>query len=124
MIQKLKTLFLIDGFGGLGTGVTLGFIVPLFPDHIGIPLEILYTMSAYGFLCGAYSLFWSFNKNIRIQALKPIIIANTTYCIFSLGLMIYYFKSLSILGLSYFTLEKFIILSLVYWEIKTLRGRI
>ena len=52
--------------------------------------------------------------------LKAIVIANVTYCVLTLGLVVYFYPQVTILGLTYFLLEIVVVGGLVYIEINTL----
>jgi hypothetical protein len=50
--------------------------------------------------------------------LKIIAFANLFYCFITFGLVIYYFNSITILGIMYFIIEKIIVIPLAVFELK------
>jgi hypothetical protein len=122
MIKKLtqnpKKLFLIDGLGAFLTAFILFVILRTFNEYIGMPKYILTLLSiiALVFCVYSFSCFFFLNKN-RKPFLLINSIANMLYCCLTLGLIIYYFPQLTILGLTYFLLEILVIGGLVYAEI-------
>jgi hypothetical protein len=53
----------------------------------------------------------------------PIIIANSTYCILTIGLIGYNFNRLTFLGITYFIIEILILFGLIYIEFKILKNK-
>jgi len=125
MINKLclnpKRIFLIDGIGALLTVFFLVAILSTFNEYFGMPQKILTILSVIGLFFCIYSIscFFFIKNNWRLF-LKVIIIANTLYCCLTIALVIYFYQQLTILGISYFILEIFVVLGLVAIEIKTL----
>jgi hypothetical protein len=122
LLMNPNRLFLLDGIGGLLTGITIGYILPLLPQHFDLPVNVFKMLSTFGFLYGLYSLTCALTlKSHFSKWLRVIILANLIYCLISIFIMVYYFDRLSPLGLIYFTTEKFIILFLVHLEYKALK---
>lgn len=114
-----KLIFKIDGLGGLATGLMMAFVLPRFPEHFQLPMNLFYALSVYGFLCGIYSLSCGFLvKKITTRFFKPIILANLLYCLISIGVMVSFYELLSGFALAYLLFEKAIIVSLVFVEIR------
>jgi hypothetical protein len=118
----MKKLFLIDGLGAFLTAFFLFVILRTFNEYIGMPKSILTLLSIIALVFGVYSFscFFFLNKN-RKPFLLTICIANILYCCLTLGLIIYYFPQLTILGITYFLLEIIVIGVLVYYEINVLK---
>lgn len=116
-----KRLFLIDGFGAFLTAFFLFAILRTFNEYFGMPENILTILSliALSFCIYSLSCFFFVNKNWK-PFLKTISISNLIYCGLTLGLIVYFYLQMTILGLTYFTLEIILVCGLVYFEIKAL----
>ncbi len=112
-----KRLFLIDGFGAFMTALILFSILRPLNEYIGMPKSILTILSiiALAFCVYSVSCFFLVKKNWK-PFLKAVSIGNLIYCCLTLGLIVYYYPQLTILGLTYFLLEIFLICGLVFIE--------
>jgi len=119
---KSKTIFLIDSLGAISTTVLLIVVLKPFINLFGMPEKALIVLAVLASLLATYSLicylFYNYNSP---NHLRFIIIANLSYCIFTLGFIVYYFNELTFWGLSYFSGEILVIIALVYIEIKLLK---
>ncbi|MBW1296713.1 hypothetical protein [Aquimarina litoralis] len=113
-----KQLFFVDGLGALLTFLSLSVILPLLHNEIGLPIKILYYLSAiaFGFLLYSMSCYFINSNRWRIL-LRIIAIANLTYCFITIGLLFSYYNDLTIWGLLYFSGEILVILVLVIIEL-------
>jgi hypothetical protein len=112
-----KYIFLIDGLGAMLSAFFLGVILVKFEDSFGMPWAILYALSSVACLFAIYSICcYFFNFSNWQTYLKVIIMANTLYCCLTIGLVFFYYKSLSILGLIYFILELMVLIVLIFIE--------
>lgn len=122
-IDQLKTnpkkIFLIDGVGAFLSAFFLGIILVKFEVQFGMPKTILFFLSSVACLFMLYSFccYLLVVNNWR-TLLKLIIAANTIYCCFTIGLLFYFYKSLTILGFIYFLLELILLISLILIERK------
>lgn len=122
MFNKIdsKQLFLVDSLGALLSAVMLGVVLVRFEPYFGMPSDVLYMLSlmASVFCIYSFTCYVSHIKN-RSPFLKVIAVANLMYGCISLILMIYYFSKLTLLGITYFVIEKIIVLFLAVWECTT-----
>jgi hypothetical protein len=117
-----KRLFLIDGFGAFLTAFFLFIILRTFNEYFGMPKTTLSFLSTIALAFSVYSFCCFFFVNKKWNSfLRAISIANFLYCCLTLGLVIYYYPRLTILGVAYFLIEIVIIGGLVFLEIKILR---
>lgn len=118
---KPKKVFLIDAFGAALTTVFLNSILKTYNEYFGMPIEILTVLSILAFVLAIYSFscFVLLENNTQ-NFLIPIIVANLSYCILTIGIVTYYYNKITILGLAYFVGEILLICLLVYIELKTL----
>jgi hypothetical protein len=108
---NVKTIFLIDSMGALLSATMLGLVLPMFEDEFGMPSNVLYVLSGLASLLFAYSFTcFVIKPSSPTAALKIIAVANMCYCVLSIALIIYYYRQLTVLGLTYFILEKMIVL--------------
>ena len=121
-IRKPKVIFLVDALGAFATASILFLAQWHFQEYFGMPEERLSVLSmiAFTFAVYSFSYFLFLNRNWRIF-LKAIITANLLYCCLTTGLVIYYYSTLSIVGLTYFLAEIAVIVGLVYIEFQTLK---
>ena len=115
-----KSLFLMDGIGAAISFIILRFVLPKFQELIGMPTTILLNLSLFACVLLAYSAYCFFDvKNNLPNFLLGLAIANCSYCLISFYFIITYFSELTWIGISYFILEKIIVLTLIYIEFKT-----
>lgn len=110
-------LFMIDGSGALLTAFILITILTRFESVFGMPLTVLYFLSAIACLYAIYSFccyFFIFSN--WMPYLKAIVIANSIYCCLTIGLLFYFCQSLTIFGFIYFSLEITVITCLIAIE--------
>ncbi len=119
-MQKPHKLFLLDGLGAVVSALSLGLLLPYFNEYVGIPRQTLYTLAVPAVFFALYSLSCYFAKVERWRLfLRGIAVANLLYCCVTIVLMLSHFITLTGWGLTYFTGEVFIILIIVYWELRT-----
>ncbi|GAA4006997.1 hypothetical protein GCM10022408_18600 [Hymenobacter fastidiosus] len=121
---KPKTVFLLDGLGAVLTAVILTEVLKTFNEYFGMPRKALTLLSILALIFAVYSFScFAFSGTDSPKLLKPIIGANLTYCVLTLGLVIYFYNQLTVLGLTYFVGEILLICGLVCIEIKALKVR-
>jgi peptidoglycan biosynthesis protein MviN/MurJ (putative lipid II flippase) len=119
-----KTLFLVDSLGALVTAFFLFAILRTFNEYVGMPQTALTYLSLIAVIFSLYSIACFFLLEANWQPfLRTISIANLLYCCLTMGLVIYYYPSLTILGITYFLAEIIVVCGLVFVELKTLRGK-
>lgn len=116
---SFQNIFLIDALGALTTTILLSQVLARFESVFGMPREILYLLALIAALFAIYSFWCHWRTKVnRIPYLKGIALANTLYCILTLGLVIHLHHSLTWLGTAYFIGEIIIVMGLVLVEIK------
>ncbi len=123
-----QQLFLIDGLGALLSAFLLGVVMVRWEPVFGMPPKVLYPLAAIAGVFALYSLSCHFfltqkgafaaQRLASKQALRGIAVANLLYCGLTLGLVVYYYPQLTVLGVAYFLLESFVVLNLVVVEPK------
>ncbi|MDX1960673.1 MAG: hypothetical protein SFU98_19025 [Leptospiraceae bacterium] len=128
IIQKFREnpalILLVDSIGGLLTALSIFGIVRTFNEYIGVPKTTLTYLSLLGLLYSVYSMtcFLSFKDNWK-PFLSFISKMNLLYCLLTLGLMVYYRETITLLGIVYFVSEIIIISGLSYIEIKMINNQ-
>ncbi len=114
-----KRLFLIDTLGACLTILFLTAILIPLQNAFGMPLLVLEILVYVSVLLGlsSFSGFF-FVKRKQSLFLKVIATLNILYCCLTTYFMVYYFEKLTVLGITYFLLEKVIILGLAYLEMR------
>ena len=125
IIEKMnepRKLLLLDGLGALISAIMLGGVLVSFQQHIGMPYYILYSLALAAVCFAIFSLSSSLRKSSDPKrSLRIIAIVNILYCVISIGLVIHFYSLLTIFGIGYFLLEKVVVLSLVFLELKVSR---
>lgn len=115
-----KKVFLMDAFGAIIS--LFSFLCILYPleTYFRIPVTTLFTLSiiAIFLFTFSFSCFKLIKQNWKTY-LKIIIILNSLYILFSIGLVFYYLQQLTFLGVFYFIIEIAVILVVLYIEIIT-----
>lgn len=115
-----RQLFLINGLGALLSAFLLGFVLVKLERFFGIPQTTLYFLALLPCLFATYDLFCF--KVITKNAgafLKVIAFANLAYCFISIGMAIYHYQKLTVIGWSYISLEVMVLIFLISIEFKT-----
>lgn len=119
MISQHKNLFLIDSSGALFSAFLLGVVLVSFESTFGMPRKILYFLAIIASILSIYSsLSYLLIKENRKPYLKVIAFANLLYCCVTIGLILYLFKELTVVGLMYFLTEVGVIIMLAIVELK------
>jgi hypothetical protein len=119
MTQKLslRQIFLLDGIGATLTAIMPFVLLAIFGDIFRMPVNILFILSGIATMYALYSLSCYF---IPLENRKPflqgIMVANVAYCCLTLGLVLYYWSTLTWLGKTYFLGEIAIVFVVVFLE--------
>jgi len=118
LTSEPKKLFLIDSIGALTTAFLLFVVLRNFNEYFGMPKRILTYLSviAVWFFIYSTTCFFVIKANWT-PFIKGISIANLLYCVFTIGLVIFYYPQLTTIGIAYFLGEIAIICGLVCIEL-------
>ncbi len=120
MIFQPKKLFLIDSVGALLSAFLLGIVLVSLERTFGMPSNVLYFLSILACMLGSYSLMcYALLKEHWKPYLQIIAFANLLYCCLTIGLVLYWNKALTNLGLLYFLSEVGVVITLAMVELKT-----
>ena len=127
-IQKLianpRQIFLLDGVGAMISAAFLLGILAKFQAAFGMPEKNLYQLAGAASVFALYSMTCYFRVSERWRSfLWVIAICNTLYCLVTAALVVYWYQSLTLLGVLYFVLEMLVILALVWLEFKCLSAQ-
>lgn len=116
MLQP-KKLFLVDGFGAMLTAIMMAAVVARFEAFVGLLPSIAYCLSGVAviFMIYSFSCYFFVSDNWR-PFLKVIASVNGVYCCFTMGLILYYYQTLTALGVTYFLLEILVVGGLAFFE--------
>lgn len=125
ILIKPKNIFLLDSFGALLTTVLLYFILRNFNDFFGLSKDVFECLSLIALIFFIYSssCYFLVGQNWK-SFLKIISIFNILYCVLTLGIIIYYYQSISVFGIIYFLGEIIVIAGIVFLEIKTIKQQL
>lgn len=112
-----QAIFLIDALGACLTAFLLAVVLARFEPYFGMPPKVLYGLSLAACLLAIYSFSCYFfkPKNWKIY-LKIIAVVNLVYCCMTMGLVVFYWQQMTVLGLGYFGGEVLVIGGLVWME--------
>ena len=115
-----RVLFLIDGIGALLSAFFLGLVFTRFESVFGMPEKALYFLALFPILFAIYDFIVYFIKsNNWILSIQIIAFANLVYSLISILLIYQNIQQLTVLAVTYFSLELLIIFSLVIIEYRT-----
>ena len=118
---KLRTVFLLDALGALGSAFTNGVVVPLV--MLGDDVAMFRALGAVAVVLMLYGLSIYFKvQNIRPWMLKALIFFNLSYCVLT-ALLIAFLPSLSMLGIAVLLVEILVVLVVVGFEFLFLKPR-
>ncbi len=127
MLQKLinnpKSVFLFDAMGALLTSTLIGGLLVTYQSYIGLSFTWLYILASIA----AVFTIYSSSCAVLIQKkwrpfLKVIITANALYACLTTALIIMYSQEMKGLGIAYFIGEIFVLIGVIWIEIKTLKA--
>lgn len=120
LLKNPKKVFLIDALGALISLFSFWCILYPLETYFGIPTSVLLVLSIIAIFLFLYSFScYKLIKKHWKPYLKIIIILNSLYILFSIGLIFYHFKQLTFLGVSYFVIEITVIIVVLFVEITT-----
>lgn len=125
LTEKPKTLFLIDSLGAIFTALFMIVALSSFSEYMGMSITTLTYLSLIATCFSIYSTtcFFFLKENWGV-ALRTIGIFNLLYCILTMGLILIYYPSLTIIGITYFLVEITIISGLSYIELQVAQNLI
>jgi hypothetical protein len=122
LIKKPKNIFLLDGFGALLTTLLIFFVLRTFNDYLGLSKNNLEFLSIIALIFSIYSVscYFLVSNNWKLF-LKIICTANILYCVLTFGIVLYYYQSISVLGIAYFLSEIMVICGIAFLEIRIIQ---
>lgn len=117
-----QKLFLTDSLGALLSAMMLGLVLPRLEGVVGMPKQVLYWLASIAGIFFIHSLLCFLRKPVNWRPrLRIIALANLSYCCLTIGLILYWFPMLTVLGLAYFALEIMVVILLSLMELKAAR---
>jgi hypothetical protein len=114
-----KNLFLLDSLGALLSAILLGVVLVSFENEFGMPQKVLNMLSYTAIILSIYSFICFLKNSVNWRPyLKIIAIVNLLYCCLTMGLLIYFYQKLTVLGVFYFVIETLVITILAIIELK------
>ena len=105
--------------GALLSALMLGLVLVRLQSRIGMPAKVLYLLAAIAAVFCIFSLSCCALDVKRWRGcLRIIACANLLYCCLTLGVVIYLYRELSLLGIGYFTAEMAVIVALATFEFR------
>jgi hypothetical protein len=115
----IRKAFLIDSLGAVVSAVMHGVVLVKYEAAIGMPANVLYVLALLAMLFSIYSLLGYLHKLGKGGIyLKAIAIANLLYGCLTLGFLVYFRESITLLGLVYFLTEILVIVVLSIFELR------
>ena len=111
----------MDAVGALLSTASLGGLLPLLYDWVGMPLVTLYLLASLALVFAVYSLScFFFVDHSNSLWLKIIILANGSYCLLTGCLLFLHIEDLKALGWAYFLGELAILFVVIKIERRVL----
>lgn len=118
LISNPKKLFLVDSLGALLSAFLLAGLLARFEDRFGMPRTALYFLSMVACVYAVYSICcYVFVVGNWRPFLILIAIANLGYCCLTVGLIFFFYQSLTAIGLTYFLLELMVVSCVISVEL-------
>lgn len=118
-----RTLFVIDGVGALVTALSVGVVLPMLGEHIGMPRPVLRALALTGVVFAAYSLTCAATLPRRWPAyLQGIALANASYCVATAAVLVRFSATLHVLDWLYFVGEIVVVGTLAAMELRVARA--
>lgn len=112
------TLFLVDGIGAVVSALSLGVVLVLLQEYVGMPTTILYSLASLAVVYAVISFSCYFGRPANWSFwMKVVAYANLFHCIITLGLLFNYSSQITGLGYFYFIVEILIVLAIVRLEL-------
>lgn len=121
--MKGNQIFLIDAIGAVFSFTCL-LIIYDFEELFGMPNQVLKSFLYIAISLSIYSFTCFFLKPKKWKNYLFIIaFLNALYCLFTLWQIVKNSQAITIFGYAYFSLEIFMILLLVFYELKLCRNK-
>lgn len=112
-------IFLIDGAGALISAGLMKYLIAPFQEWFGMPSSVAHALAVIAILFSIYSIACYFFRVKRWAVLLKIIASlNMLYCLLVFASVVYFFSSVTTLGVVYFLGEIVIIMLLALWEFR------
>jgi hypothetical protein len=116
-----RNIFLLDGFGAMGSALTSGLLFPIFSHQLGLPPWLFYGLAAIALSFGIYSFScYRLVKKIRPEYLMAVIIGNFSYCLLTLALLLFH-PTITSWGKIVLGVEAMVIFGVVFFEFQVLK---
>ncbi len=117
-----RNIFLLDGFGALGSALTSGIIFSYFSTQLGLPPWLFYGLAAIAlaFACYSFSCYRFLGK-IHPEHLLAVILGNFSYCLVTVAL-VFFHPTITSLGKIVLGSEAVVIFGVVYFEFRVLKS--
>lgn len=122
MSVDAKRIFLVDGIGAIITATMLVLILGQFESIFGVPQRVTYFLAAIALIFAIYSLTCYLKHPSNWPSfLGAIAIANLSYCVLTVFLVVAFRNEITMLGIVYFAAEIVVVSSLAVYERITAR---
>lgn len=116
-----KAMFLVDSVGACLSAILL-FAMANYYAVFGMPQIILYLLASIAFTFAIYSFCcYYFVLNRWRPYLMVITVANFSYSLLTMCLIICYYQSLTWMGIAYFVAELVALYAIILLEVRTLQ---
>lgn len=113
-----ERLFIVDGIGALVTSGTLLGVARWYPIAFGLPTDILVALGRIAVVFAVYSITCFIVRPRRVlRLLRLIALANLSYCVLTLWVVIRHVSDMTPLGVAYFFIETVVVVGLSYVEL-------
>lgn len=114
---SIKKLLVIDAFGALISFIMLGIVFVRYLTFTGIQKNALYLLAIFPVIFFCFSIYGSFHKKYERRFLRINAMANISYCLFSMSVVILHLHLITSIGIIYFLAEIILVLLLARFEL-------
>lgn len=120
---SLKQLLWVDGIAALLAGVSVLAFSSALSVLFDLPENVLRTQAIITLVYASYSISLANKKSHPKHLIYGLAIANWVYALVVTGLMIYFFRTVTIYGTLYFIAEVLFIGTLAFFEWNTIKRK-
>ena len=115
-LSPLRKLLWTDGIAALLSGLIVLTFNEKIAKLLSLPENLLTTMSIVSLVYSSFSLYLAQAKSNTRGLLTILVVANSMYAIFCLVLILFLYRTTSVLGITYLILESLFVATLAALE--------
>lgn len=118
---SLKKILWIDCLAALSAGLVLLIFKGNMSPFFNVPKSLLTTLMMVAFCYACYSFYLANHSSPPKILLKILVLGNSMYALVCLFLLASFYKTATVFGVIYFSIDVLIVGFLALWEWRTIR---